>query len=91
MKDMDKDSSVIKLLKNAYEKSEKTYIDIFNETGIAQSFLSRILNGKHYASLAMLVKLGKALEVNPELVAKTWKKDMNAKMDLEIAEILKNT
>jgi len=91
MRDMDKDSHVIRLLKSAYEKSGKTYKDIDAETRIAQSFLSRILNGKQYASLSMLVKLGQAVNLKPKQVAEAWKKDKISEIDAEIAEIINNT
>jgi len=91
MKDMDKDSSVIKLLKNAYEKSGKSYSMIHKETGIVSNQLSRIFNGKQYASLSMLNKIGKAVGLQTKQIAISWKKDKIAEIDAEIAKILSLT
>jgi len=91
MKYMDKDSSVIKLLKSAYEKSGKSYSMIHNETGIVSNQLSRIFNGKQYASLAMLNKIGLAIGLTPKQIATAWKKDKIIEIDIEIEKITENT
>ena len=91
IKSMDKDSQVIRLLKSAYEKSGKSYTDIFNETGCAQQVISKVLNGKQYASLATLYKIGKAINLKPKQIAEVWKKDKISEIDAEIAKFLETT
>ena len=88
---MDKDSHVITLLKTSYKETGKSYAVIHSETGIDRSVICQILNGKQYASLAMLCKIGKALDLQPERIAKSWKKDKIADIDAEIDQILKTT
>jgi len=88
MKDMDKDSLTPKLLKTAYEKSGKTLKEIERETEIADSSLSKVFNGKQYASITMLVKIGEAVGLTPKQVANTYKKDKISEIDAEIAEFV---
>ena len=79
------------LIKTAYEKSGKSYTEIHAETGIAGTMISKILNGKQYASLEMLYKIGKSVGVKPEQVAKAWKNDKITEIDAEIEKFLNIT
>ena len=81
----------LNLLKAAYEKSGKSYTDIYKETGLVQSLISKIINGKQYASLPMLFKVGQAVGVEPKKLADAWKKDKIAEIDAEIAKFLETT
>ena len=91
MKSMDKDSQVIRLLKSAYEKSGKTHVEIAQEIEASQPFISKIFSGRQYASLAMLVKIGITVGLEPKQVTAVYKKDKIAEIDSEIAEILDST
>jgi len=81
----------LNILKSAYEKSGKSYTDIYNETGLVQSLISKIINGKQYASLSMLFKVGQAVGLEPKKLAEAWKKDKIAEIDVEIAKFLETT
>lgn len=88
MEGMDKDSQVITLLKSAYKKSGKTHKDICEETEMSQSFISRIFNGRQYASLAMFIKIGQSVGLEPKQITAAWKKDKITEIDAEIAKFI---
>ena len=88
MNNMDKDSSVIKLIKSAYEKSGKTHTQIAEDIKSSQAIISRLFNGKQYASLSMLVKIGLSVGLTSKQVALAYKKDKITQIDAEIAEFI---
>ena len=91
MKDMDRDSSVIKLIKSAYENSGKTHTQIAEDTKTSQAMISKMFNGKQYASLSMLVKIGLSVGLTSKQVALAYKKDKISQIDEEIAEFIETT
>jgi len=88
---MDKDSHITKLLKSAYEKSGKTHADICKEVNLTQSYISRLLNGGQSISLAKLIKIGKAIDLDAKQITTAWKKDKIEEIDAEIAKFIKTT
>ena len=74
------------LIKAAYQKSGKTYGEINKTTGLAEPVISKVINGKQYASLAMLLRVGRAVDLNPERIAAAWKKDRISEIDAEITQ-----
>jgi len=88
---MDKDSLVTKLLKSAYEKSGKTYKEISKEIGTTPPYISRLLNGTQSISLAMLIKIGKSIDLGKKQITMAWRKDKIEEIDAEIAKFIKTT
>ena len=86
IKGMDKDSLVTKLLKSAYEKSGKTHADICKDAKVDQSYVSRLFNGRQYASLAVLIKIGNVIGLETKQITAAYKKDKIAEIDAEIAQ-----
>lgn len=85
---MDKDSHVIKLLKSAFDNSGKTQKEISTMLNMKQATFSTIINGKHYASLAMYCKIGQLIGVKNEKTAAAYRKDKIKDLDNEIEETL---
>jgi cyanate lyase len=72
------------ILIKAKEKSGLKYSDITEITGLHKSVISKVLRGTTYASLAMYIKVGKALGVSKADVQRAWRKEQIEKIEAEI-------
>jgi cyanate lyase len=72
------------ILIKAKKKSGLKYSDITKITGLHKSVISKVLRGVTYASLAVYIKVGKALGLSKEEIQKAWKKEQREKIEAEI-------
>jgi plasmid maintenance system antidote protein VapI len=88
-KEMGNEDNTTRLIKSAYKRSCKSYSKIQEESNIPPSLLSKIINGKMYASLAMYIKLGKSVGLEPQEIVNVWRQDKINHIEKEIEKALK--
>jgi transcriptional regulator with XRE-family HTH domain len=74
------------ILIEAKKRSGLKYSDITDITGLHKSVISKVLRGTTYASLAMYIKIGKALGVSKADIQKAWKQEQIEKIEAEIRD-----